>query len=379
MAGPQRPGLDRGVLGHDIERRMRATMKGLVLCGGKGTRLRPLTYTIPKQLIPIANRPVVHYVMDHLHAAGVREVGVIVAPETAEQIKMALDENPWQFVLTFITQAEPLGLAHTLVVAHDFLGSDPFVMYLGDNLVGSGLKSLVEQFRREHADAVILLKTVPDPRRFGVAVLDGAGHLTRLVEKPVEPPSNLALVGVYIFSPAIHDAVRAIHPSARGELEITDAIQELLNRGRHVVGQPLQTWWLDCGKKDDLLEANRVVLDELISRDVHGAVDDASKVNGRVRLEPGASIVRSEVRGPAVIGTGTVVERAFIGPYTSIGRRCTIRATALEHCVVLDGARVDGVGRLEDSVVGRNATVSRAATNHEALRLLIGDDAEVML
>lgn len=354
-------------------------MKGLVLCGGKGTRLRPLTYTLPKQLIPIANRPVVHYVMDHLHAAGVREVGVIVAPETAEQIKAALQENLWQFALTFISQERPLGLAHTLVIARDFLGSDPFVMYLGDNLVGSGLKSLVDKFHQEHADAVILLKAVADPRRFGVAVMDSAGRLTRLVEKPAEPPSNLALVGVYIFSPAVHDAVRAIHPSARGELEITDAIQELLQRGHRVLGQPLQTWWLDCGKKDDLLEANRVVLDEWIRRDIRGGVEGDSKVIGRVVLERGARVVHSEVRGPAVIGADTVVEGAFIGPYTSIGRQCTVRSAALEHCVLLDGASVEGIARLEDSVVGRNAIVSRSTANHQALRLLIGDDAEVTL
>lgn len=354
-------------------------MKALVLCGGKGTRLRPLTYTIAKQLIPIANRPVVHYVMDHLHAAGIREVGVIVAPETANQIRAALDANPWQFAFTFITQHQPLGLAHTLIVARDFLGSDPFVMYLGDNLIGSGLEPPLDLFRRERADAVILLKAVPDPRQFGVAVMDGAGRLTRLVEKPAQPPSNLALVGVYVFSPAIHDAVRTLRPSARGELEITDAIQELLQRGQRVLGEPLQRWWLDCGKKDDLLEANRVVLDEWIRRDVQGTVDDASKVIGRVILEPGARVVHSEIRGPAVIGSGTVVERAFIGPYTSIGPRCLVRATALEHSVLLDGSRVDDVGRLEDSVVGRNAIVSRAAANHQALRLLIGDDAEVTL
>ena len=354
-------------------------MKALVLCGGKGTRLRPLTYSIPKQLIPIANRPVVHYVMDHLRDVDIREVGVIVAPETAEQVKTALADNPWRFALSFILQDQPLGLAHTLLAARDFLGSDPFVMYLGDNLIGSGLRSLLEQFRQESADAVLLLKAVPDPRRFGVAVMDGAGRLSRLIEKPAEPPSNLALVGVYVFSPVIHDAVRVIRPSARGELEITDAIQELLQRGRRVLGQILQAWWLDCGKKDDLLEANRVVLDEWIQRDVQGTVDGTSKVIGRVRLEGDARVTHSEVRGPAVIGARTVVDRAFIGPYTSIGQQCVVRATALEHCVLLDGARVEGAGRLEDSVVGRNAIVSRSTTNHQALRLLIGDDAEVTL
>jgi glucose-1-phosphate thymidylyltransferase len=354
-------------------------MKALVLCGGKGTRLRPLTHTLPKQLIPIANRPVVHYVMDHLHAAGIAEAGVIVAPETAEQVQEALAANPWGFALTFLLQDAPRGLAHTLVVAREFLGADPFVMYLGDNLVGTGLGPLVESFRARGADAVVLLKEVPDPRRFGVAELDSVGRLVRLVEKPPDPPSNLALVGVYVFSPRVHQAVREIQPSWRGELEITDAIQRMLEKGDRVLGERLHAWWLDCGKKDDLLEANRVVLDEWIQRDVRGAVDEASRVTGRVVVEEGARVVGSEVRGPVVIGAGTVVQEAFIGPYTSVGRQCTIVQTSLEHCVLLDGVRLEGLGRLEDSVLGRNAVVRRLSRNNAALRLMIGDDAEVLI
>lgn len=354
-------------------------LKALVLCGGRGTRLRPLTYTLPKQLIPIANRPILHYVMDHLHEAGLREVGVIIAPETGQQIQDALGANPWGFSFTFITQDEPRGLAHAVLVARDFLDSSPFVMYLGDNLVGSGVGPLVQLFDAQRADAVILLKEVPDPGRFGVAVLNGAGQLTRLVEKPKDPPSSLALVGVYIFSPAIHDAVSHVQASWRGELEITDAIQWLMEQRRKVYGHRLDAWWLDCGKKDDLLEANRVVLDEWIQRDVAGAVDTDSRVVGRVVLAPGSRIEQSEVRGPTVIGEETVVRRSFIGPYTSVGRNCQIEGTALEHCVILDGAVVESAGRLEDSVLGRNAVVRRAGANHEALRLLIGDDAEVTL
>ncbi len=354
-------------------------MKALVLCGGRGTRLRPLTYSMPKQLIPIANRPVVHYVMDHLHAVGVRDVGVIVAPETRNDVQGVLTDNPWGFSLAFLQQEQPLGLAHTLVVAREFLGSDPFIMYLGDNLVGAGLERLVHSFHARSADAVIWLKEVADPRCFGVAELDGDGRLLQLVEKPTEPPSNLALVGVYVFSPAVHDAVRNIRPSWRGELEITDAIQWMLERGRHVLGERLTSWWLDCGKKDDLLEANRVVLDEWIRREIRGMVDDHSRVTGRVVLAEGARIERSEVRGPVVIGKGTIVEDAFIGPYTSVGDRCSIRGTALEHCVVLDGVRLEGIGRIEDSILGRNALVRRFEANHQALRLHIGDDAEVVL
>jgi len=353
-------------------------MKALVLCGGKGARLRPLTYTLPKQLIPIANRPVVHYVMDHLKAAAVRDVGVIVAPETRAQIQDALAANPWGFSFHFILQEEPLGLAHTLIVAREFTGTDPFIMYLGDNLLKSGMASLVDLFTEEHADAVVLLKEVVNPERFGVAELDETGQLVRLLEKPKNPPSNLALVGVYIFSAAIHDAVRQIEPSSRGELEITDAIQRLLDSGRRVLGLRLDTWWLDCGKKDDLLEANRAVLDEWTQRQIDGVVDEGSRVVGRVMLDRDARIERSEVRGPTVVGAGTVIQDAFVGPYTSIGRQCLVRNTALQHCVVLDGASIDGSERLEDSVLGRNAVV-RQDGQRRPLRLMIGDDAEVLL
>jgi len=334
---------------------------------------------MPKQLIPIANRPVVHYVMDHLHSAGIVEVGVIVAPETAERVQEALAANPWEFTLKFIQQDAPRGLAHTLLVAREFLGADPFVMYLGDNLVGTGLGPMVESFQARRADAVVLLKEVPDARRFGVAEFDGAGRLVRLLEKPATPPSNLALVGVYLFSSRIHEAVQEIEPSWRGELEITDAIQRMLDKSDRVFGERMDAWWLDCGKKDDLLEANRVVLDEWINRNVRGSVDGASRVAGRVVVEEGAQVVGSEVRGPAVIGADTVVQEAFVGPYTSVGRGCTIVQTSLEHCVLLDGVRLEGLGRLEDSMVGRNAVVRRLGRNHEALRLMIGDDAEVLI
>lgn len=353
-------------------------MKALVLCGGKGARLRPLTYTLPKQLIPIANRPVVHYVMDHLKAADIRDVGVIVAPQTQAQIQEALSANPWGFSFHFILQEEPLGLAHALIVAQEFTGADPFIMYLGDNLLGSGVGPLVNLFTEEHADAVVLLKEVPNPERFGVAELNEAGQLVRLLEKPKRPRSNLALVGVYVFSAAIHDAVKTIEPSWRGELEITDAIQRLLDSGRRVLGRRLDTWWLDCGKKDDLLEANRTVLDEWGRRQIDGMVDQDSRIVGRVVLDRDARVERSEVRGPTVIGAGTTIQDSFVGPYTSIGRQCVVRNTALQHCVVLDGARIDGSERLEDSVLGRNAVV-RQDGERRPLRLMIGDDAEVLL
>jgi glucose-1-phosphate thymidylyltransferase len=354
-------------------------MKALVLAGGKGTRLRPLTHTTTKSLVPVANRPVLHYVMHHLHEAGIRQVGVIISPETGDQIKESLTENPWDFELTFIPQAQPLGLAHAVKTARDFLADDAFVMYLGDNLIGHGIRDLIGSFTREHADAAILLKQVDNPQAFGVAQVDGHGRVLHLIEKPKDPPSNLALVGVYVFQPAIHQAIDAIKPSARGELEITDAIQELLDRGRPLCCSILESWWLDTGKKDDLLEANRAVLDEFAERALDGEISSDSKVYGRVTIEAGARVINSTIRGPVIIGAGTSVEDSFVGPYTSIGRRCHIKCSAIEHTVLLDQAQVLHVSRLEDSVLGKNATVRKHDNGHSAFRLMIGDDSEVVL
>ena len=354
-------------------------MKALVLSGGKGVRLRPLTYTMPKQLLPVANRPVLDYVMAHISEAGLRDVGVVVSPETGDQVRAALAENPRDLHFTFIVQDAPAGLAHAVKVARPFLAHEPFVMYLGDNLIGQGIRPFIDRFESRGSDALILLKEVSDPRLFGVAEVDGHGHVVRLVEKPAQPPSNLALVGFYVFSPAIHEAVDEIQPSRRGELEITDAIQRLLDRKRKVDSCLLSGWWLDTGKKDDLLEANLVVLDAWIRRDVRGRIEDGSRVLGRVTLEEGAVLRYSEVRGPVIIGAGTLVEEAFIGPYTSVGKSCVIRRSSMEHCVVLDGVRVEGVQRLESSVLGRNAVISHFSGDHGVLRLMVGDDAEVLI
>jgi glucose-1-phosphate thymidylyltransferase len=354
-------------------------MKALVLAGGRGTRLRPLTYTTAKQLIPVANRPILHYVLDHIRRADITEVGVILSPETGDQIREALSGYESTMQLTYIKQEQPLGLAHAVKVARSYLADDPFIMWLGDNLIGYDIREFVSGFVHSEADAAVLLKEVEDPRMFGIAQLDEHGRIRHLVEKPNDPPSNLALVGIYVFSSAIHAAIQQIEPSWRGELEITDAIQRLIDQGRKVQSHVVNGWWLDTGKKDDLLEANRVVLDEWARRDIRGQVDDGSRIFGRVVVEEGARIRESEVRGPAVIGRGTIVEGSFIGPYSSIGRRCTITRSALEHCVVLDGVQIEGAERLEDSVLGRNATIRRMPHNHHAVRLLLGDDAEILL
>ncbi len=354
-------------------------MKALVLAGGRGTRLRPLTYTVAKQLVPVANRPIIHYVMDQISVVGIKDVGIIISPDTGGQIKEALVGNPWGFSFSFILQEKPKGLAHAVMVAQDFLREDPFLMYLGDNLIGQDIKGFVDEFQTSKPEAMILLKEVKNPRMFGVAEVDSEGNIKRLIEKPKEPPSNLALVGIYLFSPSIHEAIAEIRPSFRGELEITDAIQKLLDKNRTVKSFILERWWLDTGKKDDLLEANRVVLDELISRGLKGEVDEDSKVVGRVSLAQRSQIKGSTIRGPVGIGEGTVIRGSFIGPYTSVGDNVIIENSALEHSVILDGARITDIERLEDSVVGRNAVVSGAEQNSRALRLMVGDDAEVKI
>lgn len=353
-------------------------MKALVLSGGVGKRLRPLTYSIPKQLIPVANRAIIHYVLEHIRDADIHDVGVIISPETGGQVREALSSHSAGLNLTYILQEQPRGLADAVRVARGYLGDDPFVMYLGDNLIGRGIREFVQEFQRSGADALILLKEVSDPRMFGVAEVDAQGRVRRLVEKPKRPPSNLALVGVYVFGPAIHEAIAQIEPSWRGEWEITDAIQKLLEGGRVVRSVRLEAWWLDTGKKDDLLEANRAVLEDWCAYDVQGDVDAETRLTGRVTVGKAARLRRSQVEGPVIIGGESIVENAFVGPYTSIGNHCVIRHSRIEHSVVLDGASLEGVERVAHSVIGRNATVRRG-DGQQAVRLTIGDDAEVFL
>jgi len=353
-------------------------LKGLILSGGKGTRLRPITHTSAKQLVPVANKPVLFYGLEAMAEAGIRSVGIIIAPETGNEIRVAVgDGSQFGLEVEFIVQDEPLGLAHAVLTARGFLGRSPFVMYLGDNLLQGGIVELVDAFRANAPDALILLTPVPDPENYGVAELDGE-RVVRLVEKPPEPATDLALVGVYMFTPTIHEAAEAIEPSARGELEITDAIQWLIDQGLRVRHEILQGWWIDTGKKDPLLECNRLVLDILEPR-MDGKVDGNSRLEGRVVIEEGAELYNSVVRGPAIIGKNTVLRDTYIGPYSAVANNCQIIESELEHSVVLEHAVVQGIGRIHDSLIGRHVEVRRTRTRPRATRLMLGDHSHIDL
>ncbi len=372
-----------------------SVVKGLILSGGAGTRLRPITHTSAKQLVPIANKPILFYGIEDMAAAGITDIGIVTG-QTADEVEAAVgDGSRFGVNITYINQPDPLGLAHCVLIAADFLGDDDFVMYLGDNMLEQNLSGFVDRFvdaQRSLSEprlldgpgdkavpsAQILLCPVPDPSRFGVATIDAAGHVVDLVEKPADPVSNLALVGVYLFTSAIHDAVAAIEPSPRGELEITDAIQWLIDSGRVVSHEILEGWWLDTGKKDPLLESNRRVLESL-EGSVRGDVDERSTIDGMVIIEQGASIVNSHVRGPVVIGADARVENSYVGPYTSLADDCIIRDSEVENSVVLERSVISGVPRLVDSLIGRDAKVERSDLRPKATRLMIGDDSSVGL
>ncbi len=354
-------------------------LKGLILSGGKGTRLRPITHTSAKQLVPVANKPVLFYGIEAMAAAGIRELGIVIAPETGGEIRAAAgDGSRFGVRITYIEQNAPLGLAHAVLTAETFLERSPFVMYLGDNLLRDGITDLVDAFRTDEPDALILLTPVPDPHNYGVAELDGGGRIARLVEKPPEPQTNLALVGVYMFSPHIFDAARSIEPSGRGELEITDAIQQLVDRSLRVDPHVVQGWWKDTGQVEDMLEANRLILDDLTER-VEGELIE-TRVEGRVAIAPGARLERATVRGPAVVGTGSVIRDAYVGPYTAIGEGVRIERCEIEHSIVLADSTVENLeGRIEASLIGRNVRVGRSPALPRAYRLVVGDNAEIAI
>jgi glucose-1-phosphate thymidylyltransferase len=362
-------------------------MKALILSGGKGTRLRPLTYTGAKQLVPVANKPILWYGIEGIVAAGITDIGIVISPETGEEVK-SITGNGELFgaKITYILQEQPAGLAHAVKIAQPFLQDSPFIMYLGDNLIESQLDGFLRTFQKENLDALILLRPVPNPTAFGVAKVDEKGRVLELVEKPKNPPSNLALVGIYYFSPKIHDAIAQIKPSPRGELEITDAIQFLLNQqlqlgnNNSVQACTIEGWWLDTGKKDDLLSANQIILDAKITPVNEGDVDEKSQIIGRVHIGKNSKLINCSVRGPIIIGENCHLQNCFIGPYTSIANDVVLQDVDLEHSVILQGAKIIGVHqRIVDSVLGRRAHLTTAPQRPKALRFMIGDDSQIEL
>jgi glucose-1-phosphate thymidylyltransferase len=352
-------------------------LKGLILAGGAGTRLRPLTYTSAKQLVPVANKPVLFYGIEALEEAGIDDVTIVVSPGQpgAEIRERTGDGSRFGLRIGYVEQAEPLGIAHAVVTAQEAVGDSPFVVYLGDNLLRDGIVEMVERFKESQLEALILLTHVPNPQAFGVAELDD-GRIVRLTEKPPEPASDLALVGVYMFEPGIFEICRSLEPSGRGEYEITEAIQALVDQGKRVEPHVVSGWWKDTGKWEDMLEANRLVLDTIESR-IDGELID-SRVEGRVAIGPGTRLERCHVRGPVVIGANATLHDAYIGPYSSVADRCEIAHAEIEHSIVLEGSRIlDLDDRLEGSLLGRNCVVGRSNSKPRAYRMLVGDNSQI--
>lgn len=351
-------------------------MKALILSGGKGTRLRPITHTSAKQLVPVANKPILFYAIEAIRDAGIVDIGIIVG-ETHEEIRAAVgDGSRFGVKVTYIQQDAPLGLAHAVKISEGFMAGGPFVMFLGDNLIKDGVKPFVEEYAQTEANSQILLAHVRNAREFGVAEIE-QGRVVRLIEKPENPPSDLALVGVYMFDHHVFEAVSAIKPSERGELEITDAIQYLIDKGYRVESHIITGWWKDTGKLDDMLEANRMILDGLQAQ-LDGEIDETSTIEGRVVTSRGSRIIKSCIRGPAIIGEDCVIENAFVGPYTSINDRSVIRGSEIEHSIVLEDSQVLDIGsRLADSLIGKNVHISRNNKTPKAYRMMLGDNSEV--
>jgi len=349
-------------------------MKGLILAAGRGTRLRPLTHTRPKPVIRVAGRPIIHYALDNLKNVGVREIGIVVSPDTHTDVRAALN-GVQDVTVTYILQEQPQGLAHAVSVARDWLRNDPFVLYLGDNLFERGIEAFVRAFEESRPAAVVALARVSDPRQFGVAEVR-SGRIARLVEKPKEPPSNLAVAGVYVFGPEIHRVIEGLSPSARGEYEITDAIQGLIDDGHEVHGLPIEGWWKDTGRAEDLLDANRLLLANIEPRAV-GTVEN-SRLVGRVVVEPGAVVRDSTLMGPVLIARDSVVENAFVGPFTAVGPGATVRGSEVEYSIVADRAVIEGVStRLQECVIGVGAQVTSRRGLPRAHRLVLGDESRV--
>jgi glucose-1-phosphate thymidylyltransferase len=355
-------------------------VKALVLAAGKGTRLKPLTNVVPKHLLPVGDKPLLFHVLDYIKDAGIKDIGIVVSPDSGPYIEEAVgDGREWGGKITFILQAEPLGLAHAVKVARSFLGDSPFLMLLGDNLIEGGVRDFLGEFRTSRPDASIVLKEVPDPRAFGVAELDSSGRVVRLEEKPKKPRSNLAMAGIYFFTAEIHNAIVQIKPSWRGELEITDAIQKLLEMGKEIRSHSVHGWWLDIGSTDALIEANRVILDASLKRDIKGEVDSHSRIIGRIRIGEGTKCKASVVRGPALIGANCRISNSTIKPFTNILAGAVVEDSCLEHSVVLENCRISKIKYLADSVVGRNTVLTAQGTSPRKMTVSLGDDDRVTL
>ena len=354
-------------------------MKGLILSGGKGTRLYPLTYTRAKQLIPVANEPVLIRVIRAIRAAEIDEIGIVVG-ETEPEIRAAVGSGEkWDVNVTYIRQSSPAGLAHAVKESLDFIGDDRFVMFLGDNVIEGGISRLIRKFAESDWNSQIVLKRVSNPQQFGVAVLNGDGSIQRLIEKPTDPPSDLALVGIYMFDQHVREAVHAIRPSERGELEITDAIQWLMDQGYIVHPYVHEGWWIDTGKPTDMLDANDHVLDEM-TPEVHGHIDETSTIGRRVTIQAGAQVINSTIRGPSIIGENTRIENAFIGPYSSIYHDCVVKNSELEHVIILENSQIVDVGaRIQDSLIGRNVYLTQSDRRPRSININLGDYSQVDL
>lgn len=354
-------------------------MKALILAGGKGTRLRPITFSMAKQLVPVANKPVIEYGIEAIAEAGIKEFGIIVA-DTAEAIKEVCgDGSRWGIDITYIPQPDPLGLAHAVKTARDYLGEDDFIMYLGDNLIKSSVSGLVQEFNRARPAATILLTQVPNPQDFGVAEM-ADGKVSRLEEKPKLPRSNLALVGVYLFDRRIHDVIETLAPSARGEYEITDAIQSLIDRHLEVRSHIVEGWWKDTGTVEAMLDANRLILEDLPASVAASATLENSRLEGKVTLGENTVLRNATVRGPAVIGANCLIEDSFVGPFSAIDSGCTLRHSEIEHSIVLADCHIENVEtRIESSLIGRGARVSRSDQRPKTVQLVLGDSSAVVL
>jgi len=351
-------------------------MKALILSGGHGTRLRPLTYSQQKQLIPVANKPVLFYAIEDVIEAGVKEIGIITGPNR-EQVIETVSSVEWDAEINFIHQGDPKGLAHAILVAEEFLDNEEFVMYLGDNILKDGIVKHAEKFRDLKPDSLILLTEVDEPQRFGVAELDEDCRVKRLVEKPKVPPSNYALVGIYFFKPVIIEACKSIKPSWRNELEITDAIQWLVENGYKVEASIVEGWWKDTGKPEDILEANRLVLDD-IKRDL--PIKTEAKIHGRVVVGEGTEIDDNTViKGPVIIGRNCKIINSYVGPYTSIGDGCIIENTEIEDSVVLENCEIRNAGRILESLIGRGVVITNAQKFPIGRKLIIGDNSQLVL